>query len=151
VASVGHVRDLLKSRLSVDVDNGFEPEYRVPKEKREVVKGLKSEVAKSHEVFLATDPDREGEAIAWHLLEAAAIEPEQARRVVFHEITESAVHEAFEHPRMIDMNLVRRAAGPPHSRSPGRVQPEPDPVGQGPRPPFRRSRSVRRAAAHRRP
>jgi DNA topoisomerase-1 len=106
MASVGHVRDLLKSRLSVDVDNGFEPEYRVPKEKREVVKGLKSEVAKSHEVFLATDPDREGEAIAWHLLEAAAIEPEQARRVVFHEITESAVHEAFEHPRMIDMNLV---------------------------------------------
>jgi DNA topoisomerase-1 len=106
MASVGHVRDLLKSRLSVDVDNGFEPEYRVPKEKREVVKGLKAEVAKSHEVFLATDPDREGEAIAWHLLEAAAIEPDQARRVVFHEITEAAVQEAFDHPRTIDMNLV---------------------------------------------
>jgi len=106
MASVGHVRDLLKSRLSVDVDNGFEPEYRVPKEKREVVKGLKAEVAKSNEVFLATDPDREGEAIAWHLLEAAAIEPEQARRVVFHEITEPAVQEAFDHPRTIDMNLV---------------------------------------------
>ncbi len=106
MASVGHVRDLLKSRLSVDVDNGFEPEYRVPKEKREVVKALKSEVARSSEVFLATDPDREGEAIAWHLLEAAAIEPEQVRRVVFHEITESAVQEAFHQPRAIDMHLV---------------------------------------------
>jgi DNA topoisomerase-1 len=106
MASVGHVRDLLKSRLSVDVDNGFEPEYRVPKEKREVVKSLKSEVARSHEVFLATDPDREGEAIAWHLLEAASIEPDQARRVVFHEITEPAVREAFDHPRGIDMHLV---------------------------------------------
>lgn len=106
MASVGHVRDLLKSRLSVDVDNGFEPEYRVPKEKREVVKALKSEVARSSEVFLATDPDREGEAIAWHLLEAAAIEPDQARRVVFHEITESAVQEAFRQPRAIDMHLV---------------------------------------------
>ncbi|HMK08533.1 MAG TPA: type I DNA topoisomerase, partial [Anaerolineales bacterium] len=106
MASVGHVRDLLKSRLSVDVDNGFEPEYRVPQEKREVVKSLKAEVARSHEVYLATDPDREGEAIAWHLLQAAAIQPEQARRVVFHEITEPAVQEAFDHPRSIDMSLV---------------------------------------------
>jgi DNA topoisomerase-1 len=106
MASVGHVRDLLKSRLSVDVDNGFEPEYRVPKEKREVVRNLKAEAARSHEVYLATDPDREGEAIAWHLLEAAAITPEQARRVVFHEITQPAVEEAFQHPRGIDMHLV---------------------------------------------
>jgi len=106
MASVGHVRDLLKSRLSVDVDNGFEPEYRVPKEKREVVRTLKAEAARSHEVYLATDPDREGEAIAWHLLEAAAITPEQARRVVFHEITQPAVEEAFRHPRTIDMHLV---------------------------------------------
>ena len=106
MASVGHVRDLLKSRLSVDVDNGFEPEYRVPKEKREVVRNLKAEAARSHEVYLATDPDREGEAIAWHLLEAAAITPEQARRVVFHEITKPAIEEAFGHPRGIDMHLV---------------------------------------------
>jgi DNA topoisomerase-1 len=106
VASVGHVRDLLKSRLSVDVDNGFQPEYRVPKEKRQVVRDLKSEVARAREVFLATDPDREGEAIAWHLLQAAEIEPEQARRVVFHEITAPAVQEAFDHPRAIDMDLV---------------------------------------------
>ncbi|OGT27342.1 MAG: DNA topoisomerase I [Gammaproteobacteria bacterium RBG_16_66_13] len=105
-ASVGHVRDLLRSRLSVDVDNNFAPEYRVPKEKREVVKSLKSEVARADEVYLATDPDREGEAIAWHLLEATGIELERARRVVFHEITASAIAEAFDHPRGIDMHLV---------------------------------------------
>jgi DNA topoisomerase-1 len=105
-ASVGHVRDLLRSRLSVDVDNNFAPEYRVPKEKREVVKSLKGEVARADEIFLATDPDREGEAIAWHLLEATGIEPDRARRVVFHEITAPAIAEAFEHPRGIDMHLV---------------------------------------------
>ena len=105
-ASLGHVRDLLRSRLSVDVDNGFEPEYRVPNEKREVVAGLKGEAAKAEEVLLATDPDREGEAIAWHLLEAAAIDPGRAHRVVFHEITEQAIKEAFAHPRPIDMHLV---------------------------------------------
>jgi DNA topoisomerase-1 len=105
-ASLGHVRDLLRSRLSVDVDNGFTPEYRVPNEKREVVATLKGDAAKAEEVLLATDPDREGEAIAWHLLEAAAIDPSRARRVVFHEITQPAIEEAFAHPREIDMRLV---------------------------------------------
>lgn len=105
-ASVGHVRDLLRSKLSVDVENDFEPRYRVPNEKREVVKGLKSDAARSEQIYLATDPDREGEAIAWHLMEAAEIEPERAHRVVFHEITEPAVQKAFGHPREIDMNLV---------------------------------------------
>jgi DNA topoisomerase-1 len=105
-ASLGHVRDLLRSRLSVDVENGFAPEYRVPNEKREVVSGLKTEAARAEEVLLATDPDREGEAIAWHLLEAAAIDPERARRVVFHEITQPAIEEAFAQPREIDMRLV---------------------------------------------
>jgi len=105
-ASVGHVRDLLRSKLSVDVDNDFEPHYRVPNEKRDVVKELKREAGKAEEVFLATDPDREGEAIAWHLLEAAEIDPERVRRVVFHEITELAIKEAFQHHRQIDMNLV---------------------------------------------
>jgi DNA topoisomerase-1 len=105
-ASIGHVRDLLRSKISVDVENDFEPSYRVPNEKREVVKELKSDAAKSEQVFLATDPDREGEAIAWHLLEAAEIEPERAHRVVFHEITKPAVEKAFAHPRDIDMNLV---------------------------------------------
>ena len=105
-ASVGHVRDLLRSQLSVDVENDFAPKYRVPKEKRPVVNELKDAVKGAAEVYLATDPDREGEAIAWHLIEATGIEEEQARRVVFHEITEHAIAEAFGHPRGLDMNRV---------------------------------------------
>jgi DNA topoisomerase-1 len=105
-ASIGHVRDLLRSQLSVDVENNFRPKYRVPNEKRDVVKELKKDVANSMEVFLATDPDREGEAIAWHLLEAAEINPDQAKRVVFHEITQDAIRNAFENPRDINMCLV---------------------------------------------
>jgi DNA topoisomerase-1 len=105
-ASVGHVRDLLRSKLSVDVENDFAPTYRVPNEKREVVKGLKKEAGKAEEIYLATDPDREGEAIAWHLMHAADIEPERTKRVVFHEITEPAIDAAFHAPRPIDMNLV---------------------------------------------
>jgi DNA topoisomerase I len=105
-ASVGHVRDLLHSQLSVDVENNFEPKYRVPNEKRPVVKEIQA-LAKSHaEIFLATDPDREGEAIAWHLLESAKMEPKRTKRVVFHEITEPAINEAFANPRSIDMDLV---------------------------------------------
>jgi DNA topoisomerase-1 len=110
-ASVGHVRDLLRSQLSVDVENGFEPKYRVPNEKKDVVKGLAAEAAKAEEVYLATDPDREGEAIAWHLMEAARIDPARARRVSFHEITPDAVREAFEHPRAIDQDLVDAQQG----------------------------------------
>jgi DNA topoisomerase-1 len=105
-ASVGHVRDLLRSSLSVDVENDFTPKYRVPNEKRQVVKELKALAQKAEEVFLATDPDREGEAIAWHLMESAEIEPEISHRVVFHEITKPAIAEAFAQPRKIDMSLV---------------------------------------------
>lgn len=105
-ASVGHVRDLLRSQLSVDVHNGFTPKYRVPNEKREVVRELKAAAGKAREVYLATDPDREGEAIAWHLLEAAELDPDRTRRVAFHEITRLAVEQAFAHPRGIDINLV---------------------------------------------
>jgi DNA topoisomerase-1 len=105
-ASVGHVRDLLRSQLSVDVDNDFTPKYRVPNEKRKVVKDLKADVEKAAEIYLATDPDREGEAIAWHLLESTEMDPEITQRVIFHEITNHAVSEAFANPREIDMNLV---------------------------------------------
>ncbi|PKO21368.1 MAG: type I DNA topoisomerase [Chloroflexi bacterium HGW-Chloroflexi-1] len=105
-ASVGHVRDLLRSKLSVDLEHDFEPTYRVPNEKRGVVKALKSAAARAKEIYLATDPDREGEAIAWHLLEAAEIPPERTRRVVFHEITRHAIADAFAHSRDIDMQLV---------------------------------------------
>lgn len=105
-ASVGHVRDLLRSELSVDVEHGFQPKYRVPNEKRPVVKELKALAKTAEEVFLATDPDREGEAIAWHLMQAAEIDPQISKRVVFHEITQPAIEDAFSHPRQINMALV---------------------------------------------
>jgi DNA topoisomerase-1 len=105
-ASVGHVRDLLRSQLSVDVENNYMPKYRVPNDKSKTVKELKKLAGNAKDVYLATDPDREGEAIAWHLMEAAQIEPERTKRVVFHEITEPAIKEAFSHPRGINMDLV---------------------------------------------
>ncbi len=105
-ASVGHVRDLLKSQLSVDVENNFEPKYRVPNEKKVIVKEIKKLAATADEIFLATDPDREGESISWHLAEAAQIDMGRTKRVVFHEITAPAVAEAFAHPREINMDLV---------------------------------------------
>lgn len=105
-ASVGHVRDLLRSQLSVDLEHDFAPKYRVPDDKKQIVKELKSAAATAGQVYLATDPDREGEAIAWHVLQAAEIPPERARRVVFHEITRNAVADAFDHARDIDMRLV---------------------------------------------
>lgn len=105
-ASVGHVRDLLRSQLAVDVERDFAPKYRVPNEKRPVVKELKNAAAKASEIYLATDPDREGEAIAWHLMEATEMDAARAKRVVFHEITKDAVAEAFAHPRQVDMKRV---------------------------------------------
>jgi len=105
-ASIGHVRDLLRSTLSVDVDHDFTPKYRVPNEKKETVKKLTALADRAEQIYLATDPDREGEAIAWHLLESAGIDRARTHRVVFHEITSSAINEAFAHPRDIDMQLV---------------------------------------------
>jgi DNA topoisomerase I len=105
-ASVGHVRDLLRSKLSVDIEHDFAPHYRVPNEKRAVVKELSAAAAKAAEVYLATDLDREGEAIAWHLYEVLGLTQEQTRRVVFHEITKPAIAEAFAHPRSINRDLV---------------------------------------------
>ncbi|RMG71541.1 MAG: type I DNA topoisomerase [Chloroflexi bacterium] len=106
LASKGHVRDLLKTQLSVDIENNFEPKYRVPNDKRDTIKQLKQETDHAEEIYLATDPDREGEAIAWHLLQATDMDVSRTKRVVFHEITDKAVAEAFEHPREINMNLV---------------------------------------------
>jgi DNA topoisomerase-1 len=106
LASKGHIRDLLVSQLSVDVENDFEPKYRVPNEKRDTVQELKKAVASADTVYLATDPDREGEAIAWHLVAAVDIPQERVQRVVFHEITRNAVADAFAHPRSIDEGLV---------------------------------------------
>ncbi len=106
LASKGHVRDLLRSRISVDVENNFEPEYRVPNDKRSTVKELAKEAAAAEEIYLATDPDREGEAIAWHLIAATDMEEARVKRVVFHEITDDAVNHAFQHPRELDLSLV---------------------------------------------
>ncbi len=105
-ASVGHVRDLYKSKLSVDIEHDFEPLYTVPNEKKKVIDELTEAVERAAEIYLATDPDREGEAIAWHVAEATHLEPTRTRRVVFHEITKSAVAAAFTHARAIDMDLV---------------------------------------------
>ena len=105
-ASVGHVRDLYKSKLSVDVEHDFEPIYIVPRDKKKLVKELTDATLRAEEVYLATDPDREGEAIAWHVQQATGLEPDRTHRVVFHEITESAVADAFAHARQINTHLV---------------------------------------------
>jgi DNA topoisomerase-1 len=106
MASKGHVRDLLVTQLSVDVENDFAPKYRVPNDKRAVIKEIKQAVEHADQIYLATDPDREGEAIAWHLREATDMAEDKTKRVVFHQITKQAVQEAFDHPREIDMSLV---------------------------------------------
>ena len=107
-ASFGHVRDLPKSKLGVDTEHDFIPQYLIPRDKSSLVKDLKKEVKAADEILLATDPDREGEAIAWHLVGATGLEntTKKVGRVVFHEITKEAVKEALKHPRNIDMNLV---------------------------------------------
>ncbi len=106
LASVGHVRDLPKSKLAIDVERDFAPDYVVPRDKSSVVKEIKAAASAADTVYLATDPDREGEAISWHLMEAAGIPQERMRRVVFHEVTENAVLRAFDEPRGIDVDLV---------------------------------------------
>lgn len=105
-ASVGHIRDLLRSQLSVDVEHDFAPKYRVPNEKRAVVKELAALAEKAESVYLATDPDREGEAIAWHLSEVLGVEAQRLHRVEFHEITSTAIDEAFAHPRSLNKALI---------------------------------------------
>ncbi len=105
-ASLGHVRDLPKSQLGVDIENGFAPRYVVPRAKSKLVNELKQAVKTASTVYLATDPDREGEAIAWHLAEVTRTDRVPYLRVVFHEITEEAVKDAFKEPRSIDMQLV---------------------------------------------
>lgn len=106
MASMGHVRDLPKSKLSVDVDNGFKPVYVPMKDKEEVISSLKKEASHSDTVYLATDPDREGEAISWHLAQLLDIPLNAPVRVTFNEITKSGVEYGMEHPRSIDLDLV---------------------------------------------
>jgi DNA topoisomerase-1 len=105
-ASIGHIRDLEEHKLSVDVEHGFQPQYVVPSDKKKVVADLKKLSTEAATVWLASDEDREGEAISWHLRETLGLPREKTRRIVFHEITKNAILEAIEHPRDIDMNLV---------------------------------------------
>lgn len=106
IASMGHVRDLPKSRMAVDVDNGFTPEYITIRGKAALIKSLKKEAKQSKKVYLATDPDREGEAISWHLSKILGIEENDPVRVTFNEITKDAVKDGIKNPRTIDLNLV---------------------------------------------
>src|SRR6476660_4477096 len=102
----GHIRDLEKDDMGIDVKNNFKPRYIVPYEKKKVVSDLKQLAKKSKEVWLATDEDREGEAISWHLCEVLGLDPANTKRIVFHEITKPAIQKAVQKPRTVDMNLV---------------------------------------------
>ncbi|HBZ25799.1 MAG: DNA topoisomerase I [Bacteroidetes bacterium RIFOXYA12_FULL_40_10] len=105
-SSFGHIRDLSKKNLGIDLENGFEPDYLVSEEKKKIVSELKSLAKKADIIWLASDEDREGEAIAWHLSEALNLDPKKTKRIVFHEITKDAILNAIENPRSVDMNLV---------------------------------------------
>ncbi len=105
-SSFGHVRDLPKSKIGIEVDKGFTPQYEIPADKKTVVSDLKKLSQKAETVWLATDEDREGEAISWHLSESLKLKEEKTRRIVFHEITKKAIMQAIEAPRPIDRNLV---------------------------------------------
>src|SRR5262249_3673994 len=106
-ASKGHVRDLPKKDFGIDIDGGWKPTYKNLDDRKDVLAGLKKQAARADLVYLAPDPDREGEAIAWHLKEALGLDDERVRRVTFNEITKRAVQEAFAHPGAIDMDRVR--------------------------------------------
>ena len=106
LSSYGHIRDLKKKEFSIDVANGYRPTYEIPEDKKKLVKELKSEAKKADIVWLASDEDREGEAISWHLFEVLGLDPLKTKRIVFHEITKSAILKAIENPRDIDVNLV---------------------------------------------
>ena len=105
-ASIGHIRDLDESGLSIDIENGFRPEYVVPADKKKVVADLKKSAKEASAIWLASDADREGEAISWHLYETLELSKENTKRIVFQEITKNAILNAIENPREIDMNLV---------------------------------------------
>ena len=106
LSSYGHIRDLKKKEFSIDVDKNFKPDYEIPADKKALVSTLKAEAKEAETVWLASDEDREGEAIAWHLYEVLKLKPENTKRIVFHEITKGAILKAIEQPRNIDLNLV---------------------------------------------
>lgn len=113
VSSKGHIRDLStkgKYGLGIDVENDFKPDYVAIKGKSSIIKELKKDVKEANRIYLASDPDREGEAISWHLFDTLKLKDKDYDRIEFHEITKPAVIEAFKHPRKIDDNLVKSQA-----------------------------------------
>ena len=137
-SSFGHIRDLQDNKLSVDVEHGFRPEYVVPADKKKVVAELKKAAAGAETVWLASDEDREGEAISWHLSETLGLDKARTRRIVFHEITKTAIQHAIENPREIDLNLV-------NAQQARRVLEYSKPTASGSREPLTRSSATRRA------
>ena len=105
-SSFGHIRDLEKKDLGVDIEHNFQPQYEISSDKKAIVKELKALAKEAKTVWLASDEDREGEAIAWHLYEVLKLKPENTKRIVFHEITKEAILHAIQNPRNIDKNLV---------------------------------------------
>src|SRR3989344_8798454 len=105
-SSFGHIRDLPKSKLGIDVENNFEPQYVIPLKAKKQAAALKKMAEKAEQIYFATDEDREGEAISWHLAEIFKTPKSKVKRIVFHEITEEAIKEALKNPRGIDLNLV---------------------------------------------
>ncbi|MDE7442934.1 MAG: DNA topoisomerase I, partial [Muribaculaceae bacterium] len=106
MSSYGHIRDLRKKNFSIEVDRNFDPIYEIPDDKKELVQSLKAAAKEAQTVWLASDEDREGEAIAWHLYEVLELKPENTKRIVFHEITKDAILNAIANPRDIDLNRV---------------------------------------------
>ena len=106
MASMGHVRDLPSKKLGFDPENHFMPQYEIPKDKKKTITELKKAISKETSIYLATDEDREGESISWHLISALGLEKKPLRRIVFHEVTPGAIQQALEHPRELDQHLV---------------------------------------------
>ena len=105
-SSFGHIRDLPKKGLNIDIEHNFEPTYEISPDKKKVVSELKKAAQSAEQVWLASDEDREGEAIAWHVCYILGLDPVKTNRIVFHEITKPAINEAVDHPRTIDIKLV---------------------------------------------
>lgn len=150
-ASMGHLRDLPKSKLGVDIEHDFEPVYQPIRGKEELISELKKAAKSSDTVYLATDPDREGEAISWHLKALLNLDDEKAKRVTFNEITKKVVSESIKEPRAHRPGPGRRAAGAPRARPHRGLSAEPASVEEGPPRPLRGPRAVRRCAHGRRP
>ena len=113
LSSYGHIRDLKTKQFSIDIEHNYAPQYEIPADKKKLVSELKAESKAAEMVWLASDEDREGEAISWHLYEVLGLKPENTRRIVFHEITKTAILHAIETPRSIDMNLVNAQQAAP--------------------------------------